>query len=75
MYILFICKHHNLFAVCFSGYNMLVWWFVIIGCFLSVGWPAAMSGEVALCIAASWIYLRTGWMPKPEGELYACSGN
>lgn len=70
MYILFSGKHHDLFAVCFAGYNMCLWWFVIIGCYLSVGMPAAMSAELACCVAASWVYLRSGWMPKAEGELY-----
>ena len=69
LYILFSGKHHNLFAVCFAGFNTLLWWFVLIGCFLSVGAPAAMSGELALCVAASWVYIRSGWMPKSEADL------
>ena len=70
MYILFSGKHHNLFAVCFAGYNAMLWWFVVIGCFLSVGMPAAMSAECSCCIAATWVYCRSGWMPVPEGECY-----
>jgi hypothetical protein len=75
IYILFSGKYHNVFAVCFAGFNMLLWWFVIVGCFLSVGAPAAMSAELGMgCLGSTFIYLRTGWMPRPEEELYGCSG-
>ncbi len=73
MYILFSGKYHNLFAVCFAGFNAILWWFVILGCYFSVQAPAAMSGEVALCIAASVIWIRSGWLPKSEGADYGDS--
>ena len=73
LYILFSGRHHNLFAVCFAGYNAALWWFVVIGCFLSVQFPAGMCGEVGLAIAASWVYLRTGWLPRTEADLYGYS--
>ena len=68
MYILFSGRHHTQFAVAFAGFNAILWWFVILGCYVSVHAPAAMSGEVALCIAASWVYIRSGWMPKKEAK-------
>lgn len=70
LYILFSDRHHSLFAVCFAGYNMILWWYVVIGCFLSVSAPAAMSAEFVNCLIASAIYIRSGWLPLPEGELY-----
>ena len=66
--ILYRGKYHTLPAVIFSGFNSILWWFVTIGMYLSVyPPPAAISGETALCVAATWIWIRSGWIPKGVG--------
>lgn len=45
----------------FSFFNMSFWWFVVLGMYMSVPAPAAISGETALAIGASIIFIRSGW--------------
>lgn len=53
--------YHCRFAVAFSMWNMLLWWFVSVSMCLSVyPPPAAISGELALAFGASWVYVRSG---------------
>lgn len=50
---------HGKFAQYFAGWNFVLWWFVVVGMFLSVSPPpAAISGEAVLAIASFWIWLR-----------------
>jgi hypothetical protein len=59
--IFFHGHYHCRFAVVFSAWNMLLWWFVSVSMYLSVyPPPAAISGELALAFGASWVYVRSG---------------
>ncbi len=60
--ILFDGRYHTKFAVCFAAANMVFWWVVVISMYLAVTPPpVAISGELALAIGASWVYVRAGW--------------
>lgn len=51
--------YHSRFARYFAAYNVFLWWFVVGGMLLSVyPPPAAIAGEIALAIAAFWIFFR-----------------
>lgn len=66
-YILFSGKYHSMPAVIFAGFNSILWWFVTIGMYLSVyPPPAAIGGEAALCVGATWIWVRSGWIPRRD---------
>ena len=50
---------HSMFARYFACWNACLWVFTVVGMFLSVyPPPAAISGEVALMLAAIWIWIR-----------------
>lgn len=60
--ILLCGRYHIKPAVLFSGWNMLLWWYVTTSMYLSVyPPPAAISGELALAIGATWVYLKSGF--------------
>lgn len=61
-WVIFLHGQYNCrFACRFATWNMLLWWFVTVSMYLSVyPPPAAISGELALAIGASWIYVRSG---------------
>jgi len=62
LYILYTGKYHTQPAVIFAGANSILWWFVTIGMYLSVyPPPAAIGGELALCVAATWVWIRSGF--------------
>lgn len=64
-YILITGRYHERFSVIFAGFNMMLWWVAAVSMYLSVSPPpAAISGEAALALGASWAYLRSGWTPK-----------
>ena len=72
LYILFSGKYHAMPSVIFAGFNMILWWFVTVSMYLSVfPPPAAISGEAALAMAATWIWIRSGWIPG--GDHYETS--
>ena len=59
--IFFNGNYHAKLSVIFSGWNMVLWWFVSVSMYLSVyPPPAAISGELALAFGASWVYVRSG---------------
>jgi hypothetical protein len=71
-YILVTGRYHERFSVIFAGFNMMLWWVVTVSMYLSVSPPpAAISGETALALGASWVYLRSGWMPKEYRRSHA----
>ena len=50
---------HSLYAKAFAGINAVIWLFVVASMLLSVyPPPAAISGEIALALAAVWIWVR-----------------
>lgn len=54
-------NYHERFPVWFAAVNQTVWWFVVISMYMSVfPPPAAISGEMALAIGASWVWIRSG---------------
>lgn len=64
-YILFSGRYHDRFSVVFAAYNSILWWWVCISMYLSVyPPPAAISGELALAFAATWVFVRSG-ITKP----------
>jgi hypothetical protein len=63
-YILVSGNYNDRSAVIFAGFNCILWWFCAISLFLSVAPPAAgISGDIALAVASSWIWIRSGWIP------------
>lgn len=61
-YLLLAMKFHNRFSVIFAGYNAFLWTFVCISMYMSVyPPPSAISGELALAFAASWVFMRSGF--------------
>jgi hypothetical protein len=74
MYILTTGDYHDKASVIFSGFNAILWWFVVISMYMSV-WPipAAISGELALAVGASWVYIRSGWIPAGARRCHADS--
>ena len=67
IYIIYKSDYHSRLAVLFAGFNSLLWWFVTISMYLSVSPPpAAISGETGLALAAMWVWIRSGWVPKSE---------
>lgn len=66
-YILFSGKYHNTSSVIFSGFNAILWWYVTLGMYASVyPPPAAISAELASSVAAAWIWIRSGWIPRED---------
>lgn len=62
LFILFTANYHDKLSVWFAGVNQTVWWFVVISMYISVyPPPAAISGELALAIGASWVWIRSGF--------------
>ena len=59
--ILVIGDYHSRFSTYFAGWNCALWLYVTISMYMSVTPPpAAISGEVALALAAGWIWIRSG---------------
>lgn len=51
--------YHSKFARCFAGWNASLWVFSVASMMLSVyPPPAAIGGEIALTVTATWIWLR-----------------
>lgn len=70
-WILYTVRYHQSTSVLFACANSILWWYVTLGMYLSVyPPPAAIGGELALCVAATWIWIRSGWIPK--GDDYEC---
>ena len=60
--ILIVGRYHSRFATVFAGWNMWLWWSVVVSMYMSVyPPPAAISGELALAMGASWVYVRSGF--------------
>jgi hypothetical protein len=67
LYILHAGKFHTKSAVMFAGFNSILWWFATVSMYLSVSpASAAISGELALAISATWIWIRSGWITKEK---------
>lgn len=59
--ILYRMDFHSRFSTYFSGWNFALWLYVVISMYISVSPPpAAISGELALTLASSWIWIRSG---------------
>lgn len=57
--ILLLDNYHSLFARYFAGWNATLWLIAVSSMLLSVyPPPAAIGGEIALTMAALWIYIR-----------------
>lgn len=64
-YILFSGRYHDRFSILFAACNAVLWWWVCISMYMSVyPPPAAISGELALAFAATWVFVRSG-VTKP----------
>lgn len=61
--ILLVQRYHNRVAVLFSAWNSALWWYVVISMYVSVyPPPAGISGELALAVAASWVFVKSGYI-------------
>lgn len=58
-------EYHSISAVWFAGLNAMLWWIVVLSLYLNV-WPmnSVASGDAALCIGATWVWIRSGWVAK-----------
>lgn len=60
-FILMTGNYHDKLAVGFAFCNSLLWWTVVLSMYASVTPPpAAISGEFALAIGATWVFVRSG---------------
>lgn len=60
-YFILLRRYHGTASIAFSIWNVLLWWFLVFGMYASVyPPPAAISGELALAAAASWVLCKTG---------------
>ena len=58
-------RYHGRASIAFSIWNVLLWWFLVFGMYASVyPPPAAISGELSLALAASWVLCKTGRVIK-----------
>jgi Na+/glutamate symporter len=65
-------EYHTKFAFWLTGFTSLLWWFATISIWLSAATPpAAASSEIALSIAATWLFVRVGWIPFGTRSKYA----
>lgn len=54
-------NYHSKYAIIFSGINAIFWCLITVAMYISVTpIPAAISGETALALGASWVFIRTG---------------
>lgn len=64
-FILLSGRYHTRSAIAFAFWNQMLWWYVVVSMYVSVyPPPAAISGELALALGASWVYLRSGFGTK-----------
>ena len=56
-------------ATVFAFANCIIWWFVTISMYRMAvpNVPAGISGDVAVCIAATWVFVLAGWNPTVGG--------
>lgn len=60
--ILLSAKFHTPFAVGYAAVNAFMWWFVTLAMYASVyPPPAGISSELAMSLAASLVFLRSGY--------------
>lgn len=68
-YILITGKYHDRFAVSFTCADSMLWWFTTISMYMSAPpAPVVLSGEFALSVASTWVYVRSGWIPTGARE-------
>ena len=54
-------QYHSRIAIVFSAVNAIFWCFITCAMYISVTpIPSAISGETALGVGASWVFIRTG---------------
>ena len=60
-------EYHSKCAIVFSGINAIFWCLITCAMYISVTpIPAAISGETALALGASWVFIRTGIKEEPK---------
>lgn len=60
---LFRRRYHCYPSVCFALANATLWWTAVLSMYMAVSPPpAAVSGELALAFAASWVFIRSGFL-------------
>lgn len=58
-------KFHTAYAVTFAAFSMCMHWYVTISMYASVyPPPAGISADVAISIAATLIFIRSGYSPR-----------
>lgn len=59
--ILLTGNYHDRLGVTFAAWNAVLWWWVCTSMYLSIyPPPAAISGELALALASTWVFVRSG---------------
>lgn len=62
-YIVCTGRYHDRFAVWFAAGSSIVWWFVTCSMYFSVYPPSAnTSGDLALAMASTFVWVRSGWI-------------
>jgi hypothetical protein len=61
--------YHSQPSVWFAGVNSFIWWLVVVSLYSCV-WPmnSVASGDIALAIASTWVWVRSGWTPEKIHE-------
>lgn len=60
-------QYHSRVSIIFSAVNSIFWCFIACAMYMSVTpTPAAISGETALAVGASWVFIRTGIKEVPK---------
>lgn len=62
-YILITGKYHDKFAVYFATASSVWWWFATLLGHTLPNTPMHFGGGLALCVAGTLVWARTGWLP------------
>ena len=60
-WILLSGRYHDRLSIVFAAWNAILWWWICTSMYMSIyPPPAAISGELALAFAATWVFIRSG---------------
>lgn len=71
-YIVGTGKYHTPWSVAFACFNSVLWWVVTLSMYLSIfPVPSYVSGDTALSVAATLVWVRSGWVAKGRRKNHA----